>query len=122
MTAYAIEEFRISRRRAITYISAGVFVLAVLSALSQVKNLDISLFGLNVFDFLDTLSSNYLLTLGGLFTALFVGWAFDVKLLRKTFTSNGRYSVGLYRPFLFVIRFVVPVAVAMIFLSKIGIL
>lgn len=122
MTAYAIEEFRISRRAAIVYISAGVFLLAVLSALSQVKDLNISLFGLNIFDFLDTLSSNYLLTLGGLFTALFVGWAFDVKLLRKTFTSNGRYSVGFYRPFLFVIRFVVPVGVAMIFLSKIGIL
>ncbi|MEG2494357.1 MAG: sodium-dependent transporter [Mucinivorans sp.] len=120
MAAYLIEEFSISRKRAITYIALGVFVLATLSALSQIDGLNINILGLNVFDFLDTLSSNYLLTLGGFFTALFVGWAFDKRLLRDTFTSHGRYGKAFYAPFLFTIRFVVPVAVSMIFLSKIG--
>lgn len=122
MTAYLIEEFRIKRLRAISYISLGVFVLATLSALSQVDSINIRIFGLNVFDFLDTLSSNYLLTIGGFFTAVFVGWAFDKHLLKKTFTSGGRYAKALYLPFRFIIRYIVPVAVAIIFLSKIGLL
>lgn len=122
MTAYLIEEFKISRLKAISYISLGIFLLAVLSAISQVKSLNISIFGLNVFDFLDTLSSNYLLTLGGLFTALFVGWVFDKRLLRKTFTSGGRYANKLYSPFVFIIRYIVPIGVAIIFLSKIGLI
>lgn len=122
ITAYLIEEFKISRLRAVSYISFVIFLLSVLSALSQVRSLNLSIFGLNIFDFLDTLSSNYLLTLVGLLTALFVGWVFDKRLMRKAFTSDGRYAAKLYAPFLFIIRYIVPVGVSIIFLSKIGLI
>lgn len=122
MTAYLIEEFRIKRMRAVCYISGGIFILGVISAISQIEGSNISIMGLNAFDFLDTLSSNFLLTMGGFFTAIFVGWVFDKQLLAKTLTSNGRYARWLVLPFRFVIRYVVPIAVALIFLSKIGLL
>lgn len=122
ISAYAIEEFKIKRKQAVIYITAGVSLLAVLSALSQVDGVGLSLFGLNIFDFLDTLSSNYLLTAGGLLVAVFVGWVLSKRILYRTFTSGGRHARGLYRPFRFIVRFVVPVAVALIFLSKIGLI
>lgn len=120
ITAFFIEEYGVSRRKAISFISLGVFAMAILSALSQVEGSSLVLFGSNVFDWLDKLSSNFFMTFGAFATALFTGWMFQKKKLRKVFTSNGRYMNWLFPVFLFVIRFVCPVAVAIIFLSKIG--
>lgn len=122
LTAVFVEKYKISRPRALIIIGSGVGILGILSALSQIQGVNLKLFGLNIFDFLDNLSSNYLLTLGGLTVAIFTGWFFNRDLLRKTFTTNGRHSKWLFKPFMFIIRYVSPVAVAAIFLSKLGIL
>lgn len=120
LTAVFTEKYKISRTKAVTYVASVVAFLAILSALSQIEGSSLVIFGLNIFDFLDTLSSNYLLTLGGLLIAIFTGWFFGKEKLRKVFTSNGRYSNLIFKPFLFIIRYVSPVAVAAIFLSKLG--
>lgn len=120
MTAYFIEEYRMRRVKAVVIISIGVFVLAVLSALSQVEGSQMRIFGRNIFDTLDMLSSNYLMTLGGLLTAIFTGWVFERRKLRLAFTSGGKYAVWLFPVFLFFVRYVCPLAVAVIFLTKIG--
>lgn len=120
LTAVFTEKYNISRKKAVIYVASVVAFLAILSALSQIEGSSLVIFGLNIFDLLDTLSSNYLLTLGGLLIAIFTGWFFGKEKLRKVFTSNGKYSNFIFKPFLFIIRYVSPVAVAAIFLSKLG--
>lgn len=121
VVAYFMEEFKLSRIKAILATSGGVMILATVSALSQVEGSSIRIFGINFFDFLDMLSANYLLTIGGLLTVIFTGWVLDKKLLYNTFTSGGRYAVWLFKPFMFMIKFFCPFAIAMIILSKLGI-
>lgn len=120
VAAYFIEEFHIPRRRAVIYISIGIFILSTLAALSQMDNSSIMIFGVNVFDFLDKLSSNYLLTLGGLATAIFTGWVFKKEKLREVLTSGGKYATWVFPIFLFLIRYFCPLAVSAIFLSELG--
>ncbi|MEG2479676.1 MAG: sodium-dependent transporter, partial [Mucinivorans sp.] len=122
LTAVFMEKYRLTRTRALFTIGGGVFLLSVLSALSQVEGSALRLFGINFFDFLDMLSSNYLLTLGGLLTAIFTGWFFGRRALRAVFTSDGRYSVRFFPVFLFIIKYVSPIAVAAVFLSKLGLI
>ncbi|MEG2318942.1 MAG: sodium-dependent transporter, partial [Mucinivorans sp.] len=122
LTAVFMEKYRLTRTRALFTIGGGVFLLSVLSALSQVEDSALRLFGINFFDFLDMLSSNYLLTLGGLLTAIFTGWFFGRRALRAVFTSDGRYSVRFFPVFLFIIKYVSPIAVAAVFLSKLGLI
>lgn len=120
LTAVFTDKYKISRKKALIFVSSGVGVLAILSALSQVEGSNLMIFGLNIFDLLDTVSSNYLLTLGGLLVAIFTGWFFGKEKLKKVFTSNGRYNRYIFPIFLFVVRYISPVAVAAIFLSKLG--
>lgn len=120
ITSVFTERYKISRKRALSYVSVGVAILAAISALSQIEGVNLTLFGLNFFDFLDTLSANYLLTLGGFMVAIFTGWYFGKEKLRKVFTSNGRYNNRIFKLFLFVVRYIAPIAVSMIFLSKLG--
>lgn len=120
LTNYLMEEFKMTRRRAVLWLFVTLSLLAALCAQSQVEGSRLMIGPYNVFDFLDMLSSNYLMTLGGLLVVIFTGWFISEKRLRKVFTTNGMYNNRIFPIFRFVIRFVSPIAVAIIFLSKIG--
>ena len=120
MTNYMMEELKMSRRRAVVWLFVTLSLIAALCALSQVEGSRLMIGRYNIFDFLDMLSSNYLMTLGGLMVVIFTGWRISEKRLRRVFTTNGMYNNRIFPVFRFVIRFVSPIAVAIIFLSKIG--
>lgn len=122
MTNYMMEELKMTRRRAVFWLLITLCLLAALCAQSQVEGSRLMIGNYNVFDFLDMLSSNYLMTIGGLLIVIFVGWHISGKRLRKVFTSNGMYNNRIFPVFRFVVRYVSPIAVAIIFLSKIGLI
>lgn len=122
MTNYMMEELKMTRRRAVLWLLITLCLVAALCAQSQVEGSRLMIGDYNVFDFLDMLSSNYLMTIGGLLIVIFAGWHISEKRLRKVFTTNGMYNNRIFPVFRFVIRYVSPVAVAIIFLSKIGLI
>ena len=122
ITAFMVEQYKISRRKAIIFPTIIIATLAVLSALSQSDKYTIEVMGLNFFDFLDALSANYLMTIAALLTIVFVGWKMDKSTVRNAFTSNGKYYTMLFPFIRFMIRYVVPLAIAVIMLSKLNII
>lgn len=119
---YFIEEFHISRPIA----SAGAFViigaLGVLCALSQVPESPLTVGGQSWFDIFDNVSANYVLPIGGLATIIFTGWVMNKKVLRDQFTGNGAYGLQSYAVLQFLIKFVIPLAIAVMFLSLVGLI
>ena len=111
-----------SRERA-TWMSAGSIVtLAILSALSFNVLSGLTLWGMNIFDLLNYMASNVFMLLGGLFTALYVGWVLDRKVIADQLTNHGALR-GREIPYVvFCLRWVAPVAVLLIFLWCIGVL
>ena len=79
-----------------------------------------TLWGKTFFDLLDFLTSNIMLPLGGLFITIFAGW-----VMRSSSTADelalADNSVG-YIVWRFLVRFVTPVAVIIVFLKAIGVL
>lgn len=65
-----------------------------------------------VFDLLDFLVSNLMMPLGGLAIALFAGWAMQSQGLEQAIGMHGT----LYRAFMFVLRFLTPAGIALVFL------
>ena len=122
MTNYMMEELKMTRRRAVLWLLITLCLVAALCAQSQVEGSRLMIGDYNVFDFLDMLSSNYLMTIGGLLIVIFAGWHISEKRLRTVFTTNGMYNNRIFPVFRFVIRYVSPIAVAIIFLSKIGLI
>jgi len=74
--------------------------------------------GTGYFDFFDVLTTNYMLPIGGLLTCLFTAWVFRDKERVEEFGSRGR----LYRGFVFLIRYVTPVAVVIVILHGLELL
>jgi len=71
-------------------------------------------------DRMDQLATNYLLPIGALLIAIFTGWVLTHSERRSEFESGEIRSLP-YLSWSFLIRFVSPVAVAIIFIYKLGI-
>lgn len=122
LVAYCSEEFKISRRRAGIIVSAVVMVMASICAVSQMPDSSLRVAGLNLFDLFDTVSATYMLPVGAFFITIFAGWVFGKERFRGQVTSGGLYNTAIYPVVLFIVRFVAPVVIALIFLSKAGLL
>ena len=119
---FLIEEHKMSRPRAIFWTALITIILAVIAALSFNVLDDIKLWGKNIFDMMDYAASNIFMLLGGLFTAVYVGWILDRKVIRDQITNGGRLK-GTMEPYLiFCMRYVAPVSIIFIFLYLTGII
>ena len=119
VVAYLSEEMRISRTKAIACTACTVAVTGTLSALSMMPGSSLTVGGQNLFDLCDNLSSNVLMPLGGLLIVLFTGWVFKPARFRKELTGDFRYGERLFPFVRFMVRFVIPVVIAILFLNRI---
>lgn len=121
-TAYVLEEFKMSRRKAATLVSLGVFFLGIFSSLSFGVMKEFTIGGLSFFDALDFLTAKIMLPLGGMLTCIFVGTHVERKVLKAELTNDGKLRFRLFSAYLFFMKFVAPVAIGVIFLDELGLL
>ncbi len=119
--AYLVEEKKLSRIASCSILFAICWVVGAVCSLSFGPLSEIKFFGRTVFDFFDNLSSNVLMTLGSLFTVLFVGWRLKRTDIYDEFTNGGSLSANakMFGVLWFLIRYVCPLAIIVIFLSGI---
>ena len=79
-------------------------------------------FGLNIFDLMDWISANLFLPIGGLFIALFVGWYLGRKKVAEEIAKGGKLSGIFLSGFMFLVKIIAPIAIAIVMLNKIGLL
>ena len=118
--SYLIEEKGLRRPAACAVVFAATWTVGVLCSLSFGPLAGLQLFGNGIFDFLDKFSSNFLLTVGGLLAVLFVGWKMKKADVREEFTNAGSLKINgrFFGVFWFLIRYVAPIAIAIIFLTN----
>lgn len=120
VVAFLVEEFDLKRRTATLITLVAVAVTGVFSTLSWGVLSGVEIFGKNIFDVLDFTASNVLLPLGGLLIVLFTGWYMGKKETEMELTNHGQLKIRLFTVFRFIIKFLAPVAIAIIFLNGIG--
>jgi NSS family neurotransmitter:Na+ symporter len=124
-TAYLIDERRWPRRRAALTTGAAVATLGVPSALSGGTRLFGEALehaiGRNFFDTFDYLASNWMLPLGALGTAVFVGYRMDA-IVREAEFVRGSTLGRLYGTWLSLLRYAVPLGMTLVFLHALGLL
>lgn len=121
ITAYLHEDWHLKRRTAAWVTTFATMALATLASLSLGLLGGWKIFGLSLFDALDFVSANILLPAGGMFTCIFVGWKLDQKILKDQITNNGQLRFRIYGVFIFLLRYVCPVVLGLIFLDNLGV-
>jgi NSS family neurotransmitter:Na+ symporter len=117
VTAYVHENWHMPRKKAATLVSVATMLLGVICSLSFGLLSGWTLFGMNIFDLFDSVSSKILLPIGGILIALFVGWYLDRKLVYMEVTNNGTLSSRFFGVLLFLIRWVAPIAITSMFVE-----
>ncbi|WP_221801130.1 sodium-dependent transporter [Oceanobacter mangrovi] len=110
--AWAVEK-GFSRVKATVFVCAFSWFLGIGTVLSFNEWSSYTLFGKTFFDTLDFLTSNIMLPLGGILIAVFAGWFVS----QETIKHEARiHSPLLYKLWMFMLKFVSPVAIGFIFL------
>ena len=117
VVSFCVEELRIKRRLATFLVGGCIFILGILCSFSLGLLPGLKLFGLNFFDLMDFTSSNILLPLGGFFTAVFLGWGLEKRITVNELTNHDTIKFVGLRIFFFLIKFIIPVAILIVFIS-----
>ncbi|MBR6284843.1 MAG: sodium-dependent transporter [Muribaculaceae bacterium] len=120
--SFAIEEHNMSRRRATLWCAAIVGAIATVCALSFNVLSDVKLLNRNIFDLLNDASANVFMLLGGLFTAVVVGWLINRQVVRQQLDDGSALSRRLTHGVVWCLRYVAPAAIVLIFLHYTGLL
>ncbi len=116
--AYLIDERRWSRKKATSFLASLAFVVGIPTALSYNTLADWQLIGERTFfDSVDLIASNYLLPISGLLIAVYVGWFWKGTEEKKELLAGG--AGWVYPVWHFLIRYLAPLAVAVILYYKI---
>ncbi len=119
VTAYILENWNLSRSKASVIVSVAAMSVGVFCCLSFGLLSGWTVFGMNLFDLFDFVSSKIMLPLGGVLLALFVGWYLDKKLVCDEITNGGTTSTRLYPVLIFLLRWLAPVAITLVFVQGI---
>ena len=125
VTSYLIDERNWIRRRATLVSGTLIALVGIPSALSGGTEIFgsgfASVFGKNWFDSFDYLASNWMLPLGGLGISVFTAWRMNEALRHHDFLSGTKLA-AFYKGWLLLLKYVVPVAIVLVFLHAVGLI
>jgi NSS family neurotransmitter:Na+ symporter len=117
--AWLVENRGIARPKSAAIAGLIAWILGIGSVLSFNLWQDYRLFDKTYFDIMDYVTSNILLPLGGLLIAIFTAWLMS----RKAVVAELGLGEGfVFQSWLFVVRYVAPLGVVVIFLHAISII
>ena len=122
VTAYLHEEFKFTRGKAAKIVTGSCIFFGIFCSLSLGVGKEYTLFGLGLFDLFDFVTAKIMLPLGGLLISLFTGWYLDKKIVWEEVSNQGTLRMPLYKVFIFILKFIAPIAISFIFINELGLL
>ena len=121
-TAFLLEHFQLPRRTATWAVTLSCIVVGALCCLSFGPLSDFRVFfGMTFFEAFDYVSAKILLPVGGIVIAVFVGWKLDRNLVYNELTNHGTVLFRAFPIYRFILRWLAPIAIGLIFLNELGI-
>jgi NSS family neurotransmitter:Na+ symporter len=114
VVAYLMDERHMNRKPAV-YLAGGIMtVMCILASLSLGTMSGVTFLGVGAFDFFDILTDKIFLAIGGMLIAIFTGWVVNKEVLREELTNGGTIKFGLFEIWYNLVKFVIPVAIAVV--------
>lgn len=109
--AWAIESTNLNRLSATLLVCVPTWGLGVACALSLNAWSDFTILGSGILDFLDKLTTNIMLPLGGMLIAIFTGWIMRRSIVTKEVKMK---NFTLFNVWVVMVRIVAPIGIAIV--------
>lgn len=116
--AFVQDRFNISRKKACYIVLLPMFIFSTICSLSLCGYESLQVAGMPIFDALDKFTSNMILPISALLICIYVGWVLPKRFLQNELTNYGTFRSVLTPVVLFLIRFVCPVLIGIIFIAN----
>ena len=117
MIIWLIEKYNISRIKAAIIAAGTAWLLGIGTIISFNVGSEIKIFNMTIFEFLDYLTSNILLPMGGILITIFVGWLISKENIDSELKIKSRV---LKASWYFSTRILAPIAVIIVMLNALG--
>ena len=115
VTSYFVEKRGMSRNKGAIIVTVATLLLATAASLSLGDWSDFKIAGMNIFSLLDNFTAIVMLPLLGILTAIFVGWLWKSEDMKAELTAQGGVDKATYPVIRFLLRYVCPVLVSVVF-------
>ena len=125
LVANIIENYDINRTKAAIFLTVIIFFLGIPSALSETGILFpnwTKIYSKSFFDTVDYLSSNWMMPISALLTAIFVGWFTDKKTMKSQLIQKTSLSPSVATAWFFMVKYIAPILVIIIILNESGLI
>ena len=116
--AYVCNKFKLNRKISCLCVLLPLIALSTICSLSQGPLSHIRLFHQNIFDFLDTVTTNLMLPVAAFITSVFVGWFVPKNFLHNQLTNKGRINKRIAIPLIWAIKYAAPIFIMVILIAK----
>ena len=122
-TAFFQEELMITRKKAALVVTITTAVIGAFCSLSLGAVGDsMTFFGKSLFDWFDFVTGQIFLPIVGFLTCIFIGWFVPHKVVHDEFTNWGTLRGRFFHLYIFLVKYVCPLAILFIFLHQLGLL
>ncbi len=115
--AFMQRRARMSRRKACMAVLLPLAVLSPVCSLSVGPWSDFKIGGLTLFDFLDNVTTNIMLPLGGILLCIYRGWVAPKNFLENLLTNGGHLRSRFAGTIHFIVKWIAPALIAVILVS-----
>lgn len=109
--------FNMSRRGACLAVILPLLVLSPICSLSVGPWSGYKFFGMTFFDFLDNLTTNFMLPIGGILLCVYVGWVAPKSFFERQLTNGGTLHSGFLGIIHFIVKWIAPILMTVILLG-----
>lgn len=125
-TAFFQEEFTLTRKKAAFVVTLSTAVVGACCSLSLGAVDCLTIGGKSLFDWFDFITGQIFLPIVGFLTCIFIGWFVPHKIVREEFTNYGtlrsRRYIRLFHCYIFLVKYICPLAILLIFLHQLKLL
>lgn len=121
-TAFFHEEMHVSRKTAALIVTVSCSVIGAFCSLSLGAVDGLVLFGKSLFDWFDFITGQIFLPIVGFLTCIFIGWYVPHKVVHDEFTNWGTLRGRFFHLYIFLVKYVCPLAILFIFLHQFGVI
>lgn len=112
--AFMQKRMGISRTKAVMAVVLPLLILSPICSLSVGPWSDFKIAGLTIFDFLDTVTTNFMLPIGGILLCIYMGWVAPKSFFSQQLTNDGALKSRALGLIHFIVKWIAPVLIAIV--------